>query len=93
MNEEATSPFKAIGDPTRREILHLLRKGEMNAGDLAEHFDLTKPTMSHHLAVLADAGLVNRRRDGQTIWFSLNTTVLEDLVAWALNLVNRKEQT
>ena len=81
--------FKAIADPARREILRLLRDGEMTAGDLAQHFDITKPTMSHHFAVLADADLISRRREGQTIWYALNTTVLEDVVAWALDLAGR----
>jgi DNA-binding transcriptional ArsR family regulator len=78
--------FKAIADPARRQILQLLRHGELTAGDLAQHFDMTKPTMSHHFAVLADADLITRRRDGQTIWYALNTTVLEDVVAWAMDL-------
>ena len=78
--------FKAIADPGRREILRLLRKGEMTAGDLAERFDMTKPTMSHNFAVLKDADLITSRRDGQTIWYSLNTTVLEDVIAWAIDL-------
>lgn len=81
--------FKAIADPARRQILHLLRQGEMTAGDLAQHFDMTKPTMSHHFAVLADADLITRRRDGQTIWYALNTTVLEDVVAWAMDLTGQ----
>ncbi len=81
--------FRAIADPTRREILRLLRRREMTAGDLAERFDMTKPTMSHHFAVLKDADLVASRREGQTIWYSLNTTVLQDLVAWAMDLSNR----
>ncbi len=78
--------FKAIADPGRREILRLLRKGEMTAGDLAGRFDMTKPTMSHHFAVLKDADLITSRRDGQTIWYSLNTTALEDVIAWAIDL-------
>jgi ArsR family transcriptional regulator, arsenate/arsenite/antimonite-responsive transcriptional repressor len=79
--------FKAIADPTRREILRLLRRGEMTAGDLAERFDMTKPTMSHHFAVLKEADLLTSRRDGQQIWYGLNTTVVQDLMAWALDLV------
>jgi ArsR family transcriptional regulator len=63
--------FKAIADPARRQILHLLRHGELTAGELAQHFDMTKPTMSHHFTVLADADLITRRRDGQTIWYAL----------------------
>ena len=82
--------FKAIADPSRREILRLLRRGEMNAGELAEHFDMTKPTMSHHFAILSQADLIKRRRDGQTIWYALNTTVLQDVVAWALDIAGSK---
>ncbi len=78
--------FKAIADPNRREILRLLRKGEMTAGNLAQRFDMTKPTMSHHFSVLRDADLVTSRREGQTIWYSLNTSVLEDVIAWAIDL-------
>lgn len=78
--------FKAIADPTRREILRLLRHEEMNAGEVAAHFDMTKPTMSHHFAVLKGAGLIASRREGQTIWYSLNTTVLEDVLAWTMDL-------
>ena len=59
--------FKAIADPTRREILRMLRKQEMTAGELAERFDMTKPSMSHHFAVLKAADLVTSRREGQTI--------------------------
>jgi ArsR family transcriptional regulator len=79
--------FKALADPTRREILALLRKGEMRAGDLAERFDMTKPSMSHHFAVLKEARLITSRREGQQIWYALNTTVVEDLMAWAMDLI------
>jgi ArsR family transcriptional regulator len=81
-----TVAFKAIADPTRREILHLLRKEEMTAGDVAARFDMTRPTMSHHFSVLKEAGLVTSRREGQTIWYALNTTVLEDVLAWTLDM-------
>ncbi|MGA2651673.1 MAG: autorepressor SdpR family transcription factor [Terracidiphilus sp.] len=79
--------FKALADPTRREILALLRKGERTAGDLAEKFDMTKPSMSHHFAVLKEADLVASRREGQQIWYALNTTVVQDLMAWAMDLI------
>jgi len=79
--------FKALADPTRREILRLLRRREMTAGDLAEHFDTTKPTMSHHFAVLKEADLLTSRRDGQQIWYGLNTTVVQDLMSWAMDLL------
>ena len=79
--------FKALADPTRREILGLLRRGEMTAGDLAEQFDMTKPSMSHHFTVLKDADLVTSRREGQQIWYGLNTTVVQDLLAWVMDLI------
>jgi ArsR family transcriptional regulator len=79
--------FQALADPTRRAILDLLRQGEMTAGALAEKFDMTKPSMSHHFAVLKEADLITSRRDGQQIWYALNTTVVQDLMAWAMRLV------
>ena len=84
--------FKALADPTRREILALLRKGERTAGDLAEKFDMTKPSMSHHFAVLKEADLVASRREGQQIWYALNTTVVQDLMAWAMDLIGDGKQ-
>ena len=92
MNKSSNLAFKAIADPTRREILRLLRKHEMTAGDLAERFDMTKPTMSHHFAVLKEADLITSRRDGQTIWYELNTTVLEDVIAWAIDVSGGKNK-
>jgi ArsR family transcriptional regulator, repressor of sdpIR and other operons len=82
----ANDAFKALADPTRREILRLLRKREMTAGEIAERFETTKPTMSHHFAVLKQADLVTARREGQVIWYGLNTTVLQDVVAWAIDV-------
>lgn len=79
--------FKALADPTRREILGLLRQGEMTAGALAEKFDMTKPSMSHHFAILKEADLITSRREGQQIWYALNTTVVQDLMAWAMDLI------
>ena len=84
--DDSNSVFKALADPTRRAIPHLLRKEEMTAGDLAARFDMSKPTLSHHFAVLRDAGLVTSRREGQTIWYALNTTVLEDILSWTMDL-------
>ena len=78
--------FKALADPTRREVLRLLQGGEMTAGELADHFDMTKPSLSHHFAVLKQADLIAARREGQQIYYFLNTTVVEDLLAivWGL---------
>ena len=73
--------FRALADPTRREILRLLRQGEMSAGDVSKHFDMSKPSMSHHFAVLKSADLVTTRREGQLIYYMLNTTVMQDLAA------------
>jgi ArsR family transcriptional regulator len=88
MASPLNSVFKAISDPTRRQILHLLRTEERTAGDVAGRFEMTRPTMSHHFAVLKAAGLVTSRREGQTIWYALNTTVLEDVLAWTMNLAH-----
>ena len=78
--------FKALADPTRREILRLLRGGEKTAGELAERFDISKTSVSHHFNVLKQADLVSTRREGQQIYYFLNTTVVEDLLSliWGL---------
>lgn len=73
--------FRALSDPTRREILRLLGSGEKTAGELADHFAMTKPTVSHHFAALKRAGLVRSRREGQQVVYTLNTTVAEDIIA------------
>jgi ArsR family transcriptional regulator, arsenate/arsenite/antimonite-responsive transcriptional repressor len=83
--------FKALGDPTRREILRLLRSGEKTAGELAEHFDMSKPSVSHHFAVLKQADLIASRRAGQQIVYYLNTTVMEDLLALIWDLLAEKK--
>src|SRR5208283_4046131 len=93
MAPSSNKAFKALADPSRREILSLLRRGEMTAGDLAQRFDMTKPTMSHHFAVLKDADLLTSRRDGQQIWYGLNTTVVQDLMAWAMDLIRGHGET
>src|SRR5262245_5715680 len=87
--------FKALADPTRREILRLLRRVEMPAGDLASHFAMTKPSLSHHFAVLKAADLVTSRREGQQIYYALNTTVVEDLLAiiWDLFAERRTRES
>ncbi len=74
------SVFKALADPTRREILAMLRRGPRTAGDIAAAFDARWPTISRHLAVLREAGLVVAERDGQFIRYELNTSVMQDFV-------------
>ncbi|MVM37366.1 autorepressor SdpR family transcription factor [Spirosoma sp. HMF3257] len=77
--------FKALNDPTRRQILDLLRGGDLNAGEIAERFDMTKPSISHHLDLLRQAGLVEATKQGQFINYALNTTVLDDLLVWLMS--------
>lgn len=84
--------FKALADPSRREILRLLRRGEMSAGELAERFEMAKPSLSHHFSVLKQADLVVARRDGQQIFYSLNTTVMQDVAAMLWDLLTPKEK-
>jgi ArsR family transcriptional regulator, arsenate/arsenite/antimonite-responsive transcriptional repressor len=85
--------IKALADPTRREILKLLRSGDMSAGDLATKFDMTKPSMSHHFTVLKQADLVTTRRDGQQIMYALNTTVMQDMAAILWDLLAAEPQS
>ncbi|MEO8672467.1 MAG: autorepressor SdpR family transcription factor [Tahibacter sp.] len=70
--------FKALSDPTRRRVLELLRKQSMSAGELADRFDVSKPTMSAHFAVLREAGLVSSEKHGKSILYELQLSVLED---------------
>ncbi len=78
--------FKALNDPTRRKILELLKSKDMNAGEIAAAFDISKPSISHHLDILKRADLITSRKKGQFIFFSLNTTILEDLIRWVIEL-------
>ena len=83
--------FKALADPKRRRILELLRSADLTAGELADHFDMTKPSISHHLNTLKAAGLVDADREGQSIVYSLNTSVLQDLMSWFYTFTNRSD--
>jgi ArsR family transcriptional regulator len=78
--------FKALADPTRRQILRLLRKGDLTAGEIAEHFNMTKPSISHHLNLLKQARLVLSERQGQYIVYSLNTTVVQEVLRWLMEI-------
>lgn len=79
--------FKALADPTRRKILDLLRQGDMAAGEIAGHFDISKPSISHHLALLKQAGLVEDRRQGQNIVYELNATVFQEVAGWTMSFL------
>lgn len=78
--------FKALSDPTRREILTLLKGGPMTAGEVVAHFDSTGATISHHLSILKDAGLVDASRRGKFIYYELNLSALEEIMAWIAEL-------
>ena len=81
--------FKALADPTRRQILTLLRPGDLAAGEIATHFDMAFASVSHHLQVLRDAGLVVSHRDGQFIIYSLNTTVVQEALQHLFDIGGR----
>jgi len=76
------SLFKALNDKTRRDILEMLKEADMTAGDIADKFEMTKPSISHHLSILKQANLVIDIRKGQFIYYSLNTTVMDDIAKW-----------
>ncbi len=78
--------FKALSDPTRREILNLLRAGPLSAGELLEHFSITGASLSHHLSILKHAGLIDDEKRGKYIFYTLNTTVLDDILNWMMSL-------
>jgi len=84
------SVFKALNDSTRREILELLKKGDLTAGAIAEQFSISKPSISHHLDLLKQAGLVEAVKEGQFIYYSLNTTVMDEIVKWLIQFKNKK---
>ena len=78
--------MKALSDPIRREILDLLKKGRMSAGDIVDHFEVTGASISRHLSVLKDADLIRDRREGKYIYYELNASVLEEIMLWIADL-------
>jgi DNA-binding transcriptional ArsR family regulator len=80
--------FKALNDETRREILNLLKEKDLTAGEIAGAFDISKPSISHHLDLLKQANLVTRIKKGQYVVYSLNTTILEEAMQWIIHLKN-----
>ncbi|MDR3681993.1 MAG: autorepressor SdpR family transcription factor [Flavipsychrobacter sp.] len=81
--------FKALNDATRREILELLKEKELTAGEIADHFNITKPSISHHLDLLKQAGLVDAEKQGQYIYYALNTTVVEEILKWFMQFKSK----
>ena len=83
--------LRALADPTRREILNLLKGGRMSAGQICQHFDVTEASISRHLSVLKEAGLVRDAREGKFIYYDLNASVLEEIMLWITDLKGDKE--
>ena len=84
--------FKALNDPTRREILELLQQKDMTAGEIANKFHISFPSISHHLDLLKQAKLVVAEKDGQFIYYSLNTTVVDEILKWLLQFKSKKNK-
>lgn len=83
--------FQALSDPTRRQIISLLHEGELHAGQIAEHFQTSDATISHHLTVLKKAGLVLAERRGKYIYYELNMSVLEEIIRWISSLTGKEQ--
>ena len=83
--------FKALNDGTRREILELLRKKDMTAGEIAQQFDMSWPSISHHLDLLRQAELVSAKKIGQFVYYSLDTTVVDEILKWLIQLKTKKK--
>ncbi len=81
--------FKALDDPTRRKILDMLKEKDMTAGEIASKFNISKPSISHHLDILKQAKLVVAIKQGQFQLYSLNTTIMDEIIQWMMNL-NKK---
>ncbi len=82
--------FKALGDPIRRKILEMLREKDMTAGEIAEQFNISKPSISHHLNALKSADLVQSEKKGQNVIYSLNTTVFQESVQWLMGIGEKR---
>ena len=83
--------FKALNDPTRREILEILKDKDLTAGEIADKFNISKPSISHHLDLLRQARLVESVKEGQFIYYSLNTTVVDDVIKWFVKFRTKKK--
>lgn len=83
--------FKALNDTTRRKILDMLKDSDLTAGEIADAFQISKPSISHHLDLLKQAGLISATREGQFIRYSLDTTVLDEALHWLMNLVDNNQ--
>ena len=84
--------LRALADPTRREILNLRKKGRLSAGEITENFDMTAAAVSRHLSVLKEAGLIRDKREGKFIFYEVNLSVMEELLAWLKELGDYNEK-
>ncbi|MCP4677512.1 MAG: winged helix-turn-helix transcriptional regulator [Deltaproteobacteria bacterium] len=87
----ADKVFKALSDKNRRKIISLLRQREMTAGEIAKHFNISKPSISEHLKILRNADVVYSEKQGQFVTYYLNTTVFQDLISFLIGLSDDKE--
>ena len=90
VNMPLQNTLKALADPVRREILNLLKKGKMAAGEITDHFSITGAAISRHLSVLKEADLIRDQREGKFIYYEINTSVLEDVLLWIAELKGEK---
>jgi len=86
------SVFKALNDPTRRSILELLKKRDLSAGEIADQFDISKPSISHHLDLLKQAELVVAVKEGQYVFYSINTTVMDEMLKWVMQFSTKNKK-
>lgn len=83
--------FKALADPARREILQLLKNGRMSAGEISSHFSMTAATISYHLSILKKANLIWEEKEKNYIYYDLNTTLVDEIMSWLMNLKEGKK--
>jgi len=93
MADDLNTLFKALNDATRREILEMLKEKDLTAGEIADRFNISKPSISHHLDLLRQAGLVVSAKEGQFIFYSLNTTVMDEMLTWIISLQSKKSKS
>ncbi len=91
LNDHLNELFKALNDPTRRRILEMLREKDLTAGEIAAQFDMSWPSVSHHLELLRKAGLVVSQKEGQYLYYSINTTVMDEMLQWLLQLTQKRK--
>lgn len=83
--------FKALSDPTRRRILEILKPGRLTAGEIVNEFNVTGATISRHLSILKEAGLVSDSKKGKYVYYELNTSVVEEAMKWLTNIIGKSE--